>query len=54
MKFRQLIKYRVRNIFLQKSYKLVPDPFLIFKKTLYKLKASGQHYTLVDLDLDIQ
>ena len=35
MKFRRLIEYNMRNIFLEKSYKMVeklfPDPFLKIK-----------------------
>ena len=48
MKFGQLIEYNGRNIFA-KNYaadetgRLVEDLFLIFKKALYNLKASGQH-----------
>ena len=47
-KFCQLIKYNVRNIFLKidaenVARKLVPDLFLFFNKTLYKVKASGHH-----------
>ena len=39
MKFRQLIEYKVRNSFVQKSIKgdvgrLVPDIFVLFKETL--------------------
>ena len=39
MKFRQLIEYKVRNSFVQKSVKgdvgrLVPDIFVFFKETL--------------------
>ena len=39
MKFRQLIEYKVRNSFVQKSIKgdvgrLVPDIFVFFKETL--------------------
>ena len=47
MKFSQLIEYNKRNIFLGKSCRkkeiggLVPDLFLIFKKALYEVKASG-------------
>ena len=45
MKFGQLIQYKKRNIFLQKSCKnetgrLVPDLFLFFRKALYEVKAS--------------
>ena len=57
MKFGQLINWKVRNIFLKKSYKedqfqrlvprtswrLVPDLFFIFEKSFYKVKASGLH-----------
>ena len=48
MKFGQLVKYFVRNIFLQKScrkweMRLVPDLSLCYKKALYKGKAGGQH-----------
>ena len=47
MKFGELLKCNVINIFLRKSEKmagrLVPDLFLFFKKALYKTKASGQH-----------
>ena len=48
MKFGQLIKYNLRNIFFFKlhvedeAWRLGPDLFLLFKKTLYKIKASGQ------------
>ena len=48
MKFGQLIEYNGRNIFA-KNYaadetgRLVAGTFLIFKKALYNLKASGQH-----------
>ena len=36
MKFRQLIEYNMRNIFLEKSYakcdgELFPDPFLVYE-----------------------
>ena len=46
MNFGQLIEYFKINIFLKKLYrkevgKLVPDHFLLFKKALYQLKASG-------------
>ena len=45
-KFGQVIEYNIGNIFLQKSRRqearrLVPDLFLYFKKTLYKVNASG-------------
>ena len=48
MEFDQLIKYSVRNNFF-KSHgendvrRLVPNLFLFFKKTIHKIKASGQH-----------
>ena len=47
MKFGQLIEYNVTRFFF-KSYaeseggRLVPNIFLLFQKTLYKVKASGQ------------
>ena len=49
MKFGQLIKYNLRNIFLSifKKYaenetgRLVPDLFLFFIKALYEVKANG-------------
>ena len=45
MKFGQLIKFTVRNIFLQRHAKneaerLVPDLSLLLKKVLYEVKAS--------------
>ena len=48
MKFNQLIKYNMKNTFLQncaenEGGKLVPDFFQLFKKSLYKVKANGQH-----------
>ena len=48
MKSGQLIRYNMKNIFLQnlvknEAKKLVPDLFLIFKKALDKVKASDQH-----------
>ena len=47
MKFGQIIKYSVKNIFLQNSCwklgRLVLDHILFFKKALYKVTASGQH-----------
>ena len=48
MKFDQLIKYSVRNIFFtnhkeNQAGRLVPALFLFFKKTLYRVKANGQH-----------
>ena len=44
MKFRQLIEYKVRNSFVKKSLKsdvgrLVPDLFVLFKETLWEVKA---------------
>ena len=44
MKFRQLIEYKVRKSFVQKSLKsdvgrLVPDLFVLFKETLWEVKA---------------
>ena len=46
MKFGQLIEYNKRNIFFEhhvenQTGRLVPGRFLIFKKTLYKIKESG-------------
>ena len=41
MKFGQLIEYNVKNISLEKSWRLVADLFLFFEKVLYKVKASG-------------
>ena len=47
MKFGQLIKYNVRNIFLKKNHpenetgRLVPGLFLFFKIVLHDVKASG-------------
>ena len=41
MKFGQLIKYSIRN----ETGGLVPELFLLFKKALYKVKASGQHFS---------
>ena len=49
MKLGQLIKHNARNIILQKikqkkeAGRLVSDLFLLFKKALYKVKASGKH-----------
>ena len=48
MKFAQLIKYNMRNIFLQNHAEheagvLVPRPFLFYKKALYEVKAGGAH-----------
>ena len=46
MKFGQLIEYNKRNIFPQnhaedEAGRLVPKPFLFFKKASYEVKASG-------------
>ena len=46
MKFTQLIKYILRNIFVKnhaenEAGRLVADLFLFFKKVLYEVKASG-------------
>ena len=51
MKSGQLIRYNMKNIFLQnlvknEAKKLVPDLFLIFKKALDKVNASDQHLSL--------
>ena len=48
MKFGQLIKYNVRNIFLQNhpehnAGRLVPDLFFFFGNTLYKVNANDAH-----------
>ena len=50
MKFGQLIKFKMRNIFLKKSChaeneagRPVPGLFLFFKKPLYEVKAIFQH-----------
>ena len=54
MKFGQLTEHKVGYIFLQKSCRkwytgrLVPDLFLVFKKDLYEIKASGEHLRLRD------
>ena len=63
MKLGQIIKYNMRSISLQKTFKngvgrLVPDLFLFFKNsfiedTLERL-APKFCYILVDLELDIQ
>ena len=47
MKFGQIIKYSMRNIFFKIHAKnevgrLVPDLFLVFKKALYKLNISDK------------
>ena len=49
MKVGQLIEYSKRNIYLKnhaknQAVRLVPDVFLFFKKTLYKVKASGLQF----------
>ena len=47
MKLCQVIEYKKKNFFLQESCRkrdrerLVKDLFLVYKKTLYKVKASG-------------
>ena len=41
IKFGQVIEYNNRNIFVQKSGRLVPDLNFFFKKALYEIKASG-------------
>ena len=46
----QLLEYKKRSIFLQKSCKneaerLVPDLSLYFKKALYEVKASGLQFS---------
>ena len=50
MKFGQLIKYNVRNIFLKKSCRKSSRKAsfrtLLLKEALYKVKASRQHLTL--------
>ena len=48
MKFCQLIEYNARNIFLKnhaenEAERLFPNLFWFFKKTLYQVKATGQH-----------
>ena len=45
-----LHKYHAEN----EVERLATDPFLFFKKALYKLKASDQHLSFVDLYMDIQ
>ena len=45
-KYSQLIEYLKSNILLQnhaenEAWRLVPDLFLLFKKALYEVKASG-------------
>ena len=51
MEFGQLKKYNVRNFFFGKNLaeneadKLVPDPLLFFEKALFKVKASGRHFS---------
>ena len=46
MNFGQLIEYNKRNIFLKnhagiEAGRLAPDVLLFFKKSLFKVKASG-------------
>ena len=46
MKSGKLIEYPKRNIFFKRyaeneDWKLVPERFLLFRKTLYQVKASG-------------
>ena len=48
MKFSQLIKYSVENIFLKnyaenEVWRFILDLFSVFKKVLYKVNASVQH-----------
>ena len=48
MKCSQLIKYSVENIFLKnyaenEVWRFILDLFSVFKKVLYKVKASVQH-----------
>ena len=50
MKTGQLIEYTKKKIFFRKHVeneleKLVPDLFLFFKKALYEVKSSGQHFS---------
>ena len=54
MKFGQLIEYDKRSIFLQnyaenQAGRLVPELFLLFKKVLYVVKASGLQLSLSKL-----
>ena len=52
IKFAQLIEYNERDILFFKNHtendagRLDTDLFLFFKKVLYKVKASGQHFSL--------
>ena len=46
MKFAQLVEYNNRNILFKnhaenKTVTVIPDLFLFFKKSFYKVKASG-------------
>ena len=46
MKFAQLVEYNNRNILFKnhaenKAVPVIPDLFLLFKKSFYKEKASG-------------
>ena len=62
MKFGQLVEYKVKNTFLQKSCKnepgrLVPDFFCFFKKfyvTQKRVVNTLVSYILVVLDVDIE
>ena len=48
IKFGQFIEYNKRNIFFKKNHaetearRLVPGLFLLFKKALYEVEASGR------------
>ena len=57
MKFGQLIKYNVRNIFLKKSgrksSRKASFRTLLLKEALYKVKASRQHLTLYGFSREI-
>ena len=50
MKRGQLIKYSGEILFFKnyaenEAWRLVPDLFLLFKKALYNIKASGPHFS---------
>ena len=50
MKFGQLIEYNKRKIYLQRkcrkeAERLDPELFLLFKKALYDVKASGLQFS---------
>ena len=52
IKFGQLVEYDSRTIFLKNRAEneakiLVLDLFLLFQKTLYKMKTNGQHQILI-------